>query len=268
MRTRRFTIGVALALVAGVGADHNVCGHRRIVASGIQDGDRHRHRQPAGPLVQPARQRGPHRRRQGASASRRGSMRPSRKRERIPNMLAASSGRLQHDLRRRLPELQRNQCRRAEVQEAPVRRHRRRLRCCSRASQQNAAGVVFAEQEAGYLVGYLAGARDEEAGRHADHQRGRRATPCRRSCSYISGYIQGAKKANPKIKVLDQLRERPHLLRPGEVQGDGARPDPAGHAGRSSRSPAAVASARSRRRRRRGSGASASTPTSSISARS
>ena len=29
---------------------------------------------------------------------------------------------------------------------------------------------------------------------------------------FMSGYIQGAKRANPKIKVLDQLRERPDLL--------------------------------------------------------
>ena len=92
-------------------------------------------------------------------------------------------------------------------------------------------------------------------------------TTCPRSCSYISGYIQGAKKANPKIKVLVELRERPDLRRPGEVQGDRARPDPEGNAG-DLPGRRWLRSGRSLGREGRGtSGASASTPTSSTSAR-
>ena len=130
---------------------------------------------------------------------------------------------------------------------------------------KNAAGVVFAEHEAGYLVGYLAGleAKKERCQHHQRRGREQRA----RDRPYISGYIQGAKKANPRIKVLDELRERPDLLRSGEVQGDGARPDPAGHKGR-------LPGGRRLRPRRalggegeRGSGASVWTPTSASSAR-
>jgi len=66
---------------------------------------------------------------------------------------------------------------------------------------KNAAGQLSAEQEAGYLVGYLAGLEiKREGGKQIISAVG--AIPVPAIVRYISGYIQGAKKANPRIKVL------------------------------------------------------------------
>ena len=66
---------------------------------------------------------------------------------------------------------------------------------------KNAAGIIFAEQEAGYLVGYLAGLEiKKEGGPQIISAVGANDVPA--IVRYISGYIQGAKKANPKITVL------------------------------------------------------------------
>ncbi len=66
---------------------------------------------------------------------------------------------------------------------------------------KNAAGQISAEQEAGYLVGYLAGLEiKKEGGKQIISAVG--ANPVPAIQRYISGYIQGAKKANPKITVL------------------------------------------------------------------
>jgi basic membrane protein A len=66
---------------------------------------------------------------------------------------------------------------------------------------KNATGLVFAEQEAGYLVGYLAALQlKKQGGPQVISAIG--ANPVPAIQKYISGYIQGAKKANPKIKVL------------------------------------------------------------------
>jgi basic membrane protein A len=66
---------------------------------------------------------------------------------------------------------------------------------------KNAAGVIFSEQEAGYLVGYLAGLQiKKQGGKQIISAVG--AIPVPAIVKYISGYIQGAKKANPKITVL------------------------------------------------------------------
>jgi basic membrane protein A and related proteins len=66
---------------------------------------------------------------------------------------------------------------------------------------KNAAGIIFAEQEAGYLVGYLAGLElKKQGGPQIISAVGANDVPA--IVRYISGYIQGAKKANPGIKVL------------------------------------------------------------------
>jgi basic membrane protein A len=66
---------------------------------------------------------------------------------------------------------------------------------------KNAAGIIFAEQEAGYLVGYLAGLElKKQGGPQIISAVGANDVPA--IVRYISGYIQGAKKANPGITVL------------------------------------------------------------------
>jgi basic membrane protein A len=66
---------------------------------------------------------------------------------------------------------------------------------------KNAAGQQSAEQEAGYLVGYLAALQiKKQGGPQIISAVGANDVPA--IVRYISGYIQGAKKANPKIKVL------------------------------------------------------------------
>lgn len=72
---------------------------------------------------------------------------------------------------------------------------------------KNAAGVVFAEQEAGYLVGYLAGLEAKKEGFDTISAVGANNVPA--IVRYISGYIQGAKKANPSIKVLANYANDP-----------------------------------------------------------
>jgi len=66
---------------------------------------------------------------------------------------------------------------------------------------KNAAGIVFAEQEAGYLVGHLAAqVMKKQGGPQIISAVGANNVPA--IVRYFSGYIQGAKKVNPKIKVL------------------------------------------------------------------
>lgn len=66
---------------------------------------------------------------------------------------------------------------------------------------KNAAGIQFAEQEAGFLVGYLAALEiKKQGGPQIISAVGANDVPA--IVRYISGYIQGAKKANPKITVL------------------------------------------------------------------
>jgi basic membrane protein A and related proteins len=73
---------------------------------------------------------------------------------------------------------------------------------------KNAAGVIFAEQEAGYLVGYLAGlVVKAQGGRQIISAVGANNVPA--IVRYISGYIQGAKKANPRITVLANYANDP-----------------------------------------------------------
>jgi len=68
---------------------------------------------------------------------------------------------------------------------------------------KNVRGLLFKEQEAGYLVGYLAGLLTKaEAGSKQviGAVGGQKIPPVDR---YIAGYQAGAKKANPQIKTLN-----------------------------------------------------------------
>jgi basic membrane protein A and related proteins len=66
---------------------------------------------------------------------------------------------------------------------------------------KNAAGQQSAEQEAGYLVGYLAGLQiKKQGGKQLISAVG--AIPVPAIVRYFDGYKQGAKKSNPKITVL------------------------------------------------------------------
>jgi len=73
---------------------------------------------------------------------------------------------------------------------------------------KNATGVVFAEHEAGYLVGYLAALQlKSQGGPQIISAVGANNVPA--IAKYISGYIQGAKKANPRIRVLANYANDP-----------------------------------------------------------
>jgi basic membrane protein A and related proteins len=73
---------------------------------------------------------------------------------------------------------------------------------------KNATGVVFAEHEAGYLVGYLAALQvKSQGGRQVISAVGANNVPA--IVKFISGYIQGAKKANPRIRVLANYANDP-----------------------------------------------------------
>jgi len=66
----------------------------------------------------------------------------------------------------------------------------------------NVRGLVFKEQEAGYLVGYLAGLEVKKAGgkQVVSTVGGQKIPPVD---AYIAGFQAGAKKANPGIKTLN-----------------------------------------------------------------
>jgi basic membrane protein A len=73
---------------------------------------------------------------------------------------------------------------------------------------RNYTGMVFAEHEAGFLVGYLAGlTAKRQGGRQVVSSVGANAVPA--IVKYMSGYIQGAKLANPGIRVLSNYANDP-----------------------------------------------------------
>jgi len=73
---------------------------------------------------------------------------------------------------------------------------------------KNATGVIFAEQDAGFLVGYLAGLQvEQQGGKQVISVVGANNVPS--IVHYMSGYIQGAKRANPGIKVLANYANDP-----------------------------------------------------------
>ena len=86
----------------------------------------------------------------------------------------------------------------------------------------NVQGLLFREQEVGYLVGYLAGPRGEAAHRRRRDQRRRRhegaaGRPVRRRL------LRRRREGRPRDQ--DAARLLTGLGRPGEVQGAGAEPD-------------------------------------------
>ena len=115
-------------------------------------------------VVQQAREPGPQGA-EGAAASRRASIERSRGADRIPNLLAAASGRLQPRRSRSAscsfgplntvaPKFPKHE----------VRGHRRRrTRSCAKQAEER-RGLSSREQEAGYLVGYLAGPEVKKQG--------------------------------------------------------------------------------------------------------
>jgi len=72
---------------------------------------------------------------------------------------------------------------------------------------KNATGVIFTEQQAGYLVGYLAALEMKHEGHNTISAVGANNVPA--IVRYISGYIQGAHKAYPGIKVIAQYANDP-----------------------------------------------------------
>ena len=93
---------------------------------------------------------------------------------------------------------------------------------------KNVEGLLFYEQEAGYLVGYLSGlyAKDNNV-TTIGSVGGQKIPPVDH---YIAGFQAGAKKADPSDQ--DAQRLLPGLRRPGEVQGARAQPDRQGLEGR------------------------------------
>jgi basic membrane protein A len=74
----------------------------------------------------------------------------------------------------------------------------------------NVRGLLFKEQEAGYLVGYLAGLtikRKPFSGQQTIGAIG--ANPVPAIVRFIAGYRAGAKKANPQVKVLSGYANDP-----------------------------------------------------------
>ena len=109
-----------------------------------------------------------------------------------------------------------------------VRDHRRRRRPSLKTKPTNVEGLLFKEQEAGYLVGYMAGlyvkdngGDDRRLGRRPEDPAGR---PLHRR---LPGGRQGRQPGRQ-----DRQRLLAELRRPGEVQGARAQPDPAGREGR------------------------------------
>jgi basic membrane protein A len=65
---------------------------------------------------------------------------------------------------------------------------------------KNVVGLPFKEQEAGYLVGYLAGLYAKDNGGSVSSVGGQKIPPVDH---YIAGFQAGAKKANPSVKTLN-----------------------------------------------------------------
>ena len=129
---------------------------------------------------------------------------------------------------------------------------------------KNVLGLLFREEQVGYLAGYLAGleAKRQPGKDVVSSVAGEKQPPVDR---FIAGYQAGAQEGRSGGQGAQRVLAG--LQRPGEVQGDRAEPDRRRVGRRLRRSPAAAASAHSMRRRARTSGGSASTPTSRSSVR-
>ncbi len=127
----------------------------------------------------------------------------------------------------------------------------------------NAQGLLFREEQVGYLVGYLGALSAKRAGGTSiSAVGGYKEPPVDR---FIAGYRAGAEAAVPGTKV--QVGVLAGLGRPGQVQGARAQPDRGRVEGRVPGRRGLRSRARSRRRRTRACGGSASTATSRSSGR-
>ena len=141
-----------------------------------------------------------------------------------PEPLDAGPAEVRPRDRRRLPDGGRDEHRRDEVPGHQVRDHRRRRAPASRASRPTSQGLLFKEQEAGYLAGYMAGpvrSRTTAARRSARSaaRRSRRSTttspatrpaPRRptRTIKTLNGYSQDfVDQAKCKEIALNQIQQ-------------------------------------------------------------
>ena len=86
---------------------------------------------------------------------------------------------------------------------------------------KNVEGLLFKEQEAGYLAGYAAGlAAKERGGKAVSSVGGQKQPPVDR---YIAGFQAGAKAAFPGVKTMNGYSQG--LREAREVQGGRAEPD-------------------------------------------
>jgi basic membrane protein A and related proteins len=69
---------------------------------------------------------------------------------------------------------------------------------------KNVEGLLFKEQEAGYLVGYLAGLYAKDKGGSLSSVGGQKIPPVDH---YIAGYQAGAKKADPSVQMLNDYSQ-------------------------------------------------------------
>ena len=107
------------------------------------------------------------------------------------------------------------------VPEEQVRDRRRRCPPALKHKPKNVEGLLFREQEAGYLVGYAAGMYAKaNHGKAVGSVGGLKIPPVDR---YIAGFQYGAKKADPGIKTLNGYSQR--LREAEQVQGSGTEPD-------------------------------------------
>jgi basic membrane protein A len=69
---------------------------------------------------------------------------------------------------------------------------------------KNVQGLLFSEQEAGYLVGYLSGLYAKDNGGSVSTVGGQKIPPVDH---YIAGFQAGAKKADPSVKTLNSYSQ-------------------------------------------------------------
>ena len=127
---------------------------------------------------------------------------------------------------------------------------------------KNVEGLLFKEQEGGYLVGYLAGLWAKDNGAKVVSTVGRPEDSAGRPLH--RGLRGRGQEGVPRNRDPERLLAG--LRGPGEVQGDRARPDLQGLEGRLPGGRHSAASARSTPRSRRACRESASTPTRPTSA--
>ena len=89
---------------------------------------------------------------------------------------------------------------RDEVPAGELRDRRRLAAPTLKDKPKNVQGLLFKEQEAGYLAGYLAGLYTKDEGGSVSTVGGQKIPPVDH---YIAGFRAGAEKANPGVKTLN-----------------------------------------------------------------